>query len=71
MEYQTVYETSEYLYDGSKKLDNKVNELIKDGWEPQGGVSVSPEVYGHKTWYTLCQAMVKRECPGQCGVRIY
>ena len=52
---------SDLFYNIVKELDDKVNKLIKDGWKPQGGVSVSTEVHGYKTWYTICQAMVKHE----------
>jgi len=38
-------------------LQNKVNAFIRDGWTPQGGVSVT----GRADPYKWSQAMVKHE----------
>ena len=40
------------------QLENQVNRYIADGWEPLGGVVVSP-AQGYT--YTLFQTMIKKE----------
>ena len=45
MEYNVAWESSII------KFRNEVNRMIKDGWKPQGGISVSGK------WYY--QAMIK------------
>lgn len=40
------------------ELEKKVNEFIKEGWEPQGGIAI--ERYGEISAYYF-QAMIKRE----------
>ena len=37
------------------ELEDTVNVLIKEGWQPLGGVSIANEIMDH------CQAMVKYE----------
>jgi hypothetical protein len=49
VEYKVVKFTSD------KELVNVVNSLIKEGWQPLGGVSIANEIMDH------CQAMVKYE----------
>ena len=51
MEYTTVIESSEY------KLREKVTEMIKMGWRPQGGISFVFHSGYKETW---AQAMVKK-----------
>ena len=43
-----------------EQLISKVTELIKQGWKPQGGISVSTvaPVLGK---HIFCQAMIKEE----------
>ena len=50
MEYTTVTESSKY------KLREKVTEMIKMGWRPQGGESFVFHGAFNETW---AQAMVK------------
>lgn len=38
-------------------LIEMVNDKIKEGWEPQGGVSFAQGQYGEKVW---AQAVVKK-----------
>ena len=64
MEYKVVLVTAPMgflgpkVQDTAERLETEVRELIAQGWEPQGGVSM-----GH-TWAgkapCLCQAMVRR-----------
>jgi hypothetical protein len=37
----------------NRNLEDKVNELIEDGWKPQGGITIDN--------FVLVQAMVKEE----------
>lgn len=41
------------IYSSIKMLEEKVNEYLKDGWEPIGGISISE--YG-----AVFQAMIKK-----------
>jgi len=36
-------------------LEGEINEMIKDGWKPQGGLSVVKDGLGT----SYCQAMIK------------
>lgn len=49
MKYKVIEETSRYDF------EHKVNESIRDGWKPLGGMSFSG-VYGYGETYT--QAMI-------------
>jgi len=51
MEYKIV--TQKYYQD----LENEVNNLIKNGWKPQGGVAILYDSENGRTEYY--QAMVK------------
>ncbi len=58
--YKIVY-ADRFLYDNATAdLEAEVNALIKEGWIPQGGVSITTNAENHQR-YVLCQAMVKRE----------
>jgi hypothetical protein len=52
MEYQVVE-----AHGDVQKLQVAVNELIQDGWEPQGGVAVGYSPQSMTWWYY--QAMVR------------
>lgn len=45
-----------------KEIINLVNDMIKDGWEPQGGISV---IQDSALGPIMFQAMVKKEGPGE------
>ena len=45
-------------FGGTEKLTDIVNDMIRDGWEPQGGVFV---VNDSLVGYIVFQAMIKRE----------
>ena len=70
MKYQTVIVRGSYWWECERELNSKVNKLIEEGWEPQGGVSIAVENLAP----TLCQAMVKheeiKEDRNHCEVRI-
>ena len=56
MEYKIVYIKYRPLNSGIKELEEKITELIKEGWQVQGGVSITT----HTDFsFTLAQAMVK------------
>lgn len=58
MEYQIVYSSEIYEHFAAiRDLQDKVRELIKHGWQPQGGVSIVFSSYSHK--YVATQAMIK------------
>lgn len=44
--------------DGFKAMNEEVNEMLQDGWELQGGTSMSHAPSGTKYF---CQAMIKRD----------
>ena len=54
MEYTVVKEQNR------EELIRKVTELIKQGWKPLGGISVST-VAPIAGIYILCQAMIKEQ----------
>lgn len=54
MEYQIILEGSVV------SLAPKVNELIAQGWEPHGGVSVAVGGNGKNLTVCCAQAMIKR-----------
>lgn len=56
MYYKVVCVQSANYYDAARKLAIDVEEALRDGWRPQGGVSVAVNQYEQ---YTLCQALVK------------
>ena len=41
-------------------LEEKVNELIKDGWQLQGGVSISLSESDDYMYFDCAQAMIKK-----------
>lgn len=52
----TDYIIVQEVYDA--QMERSVNDHIKDGWQPLGGISVIENEDGDKVYY---QAMVKRE----------
>ncbi len=61
MEYKIVFETDE------RKFEKEVNSLIKSGWEPLGGASVSESIEekagvfgGDEVSMSFVQAMIKK-----------
>ena len=58
-QYKIVHAISRALCDAVKYLEKEVNELLQEGWELQGGVSVSKADNG--SYSAACQAMVKKE----------
>lgn len=54
MEYKIVTVCESPLQKALEKLEKEVNKLCKEGWKPQGGVSVTVHIA-----FTVCQAMVK------------
>jgi hypothetical protein len=54
------YRILEVAGNGSgKDLAKNVNALIKEGWKPQGGVSISLANIDGMEVYSLAQAMIK------------
>lgn len=51
MEYTAI------LGDDGGEFKRRINEMIKDGWEPLGGISVASDGTG----VLFTQAMIKRE----------
>lgn len=41
------------------KIQVKVKELIKQGWKPQGGLSMTSVGSGHQSTPIFAQAMIK------------
>lgn len=59
--YKIVTACEEIRCIATKTVEDEVNELKKQGWIEQGGVSVATTKYGYDTFYTIAQAMVKKE----------
>ena len=56
MEYKVV--AKKYV----SELENAINELIKEGWEPQGGIAYSKyPINSTKYEYKYLQAMIKNK----------
>jgi len=45
--------------DNTEALERAVNDLIQEGWYPQGGVAVAPETPDFNGFYV--QAMARKE----------
>ena len=58
MEYCIVKGEGATLSSALSELTNEVNQKLKEGWGPQGGVTVvlTDTVYD---WFYACQAMIK------------
>lgn len=56
--YKIVYAQENYMPDAVDEVEQKVNELKKEGWTEQGGVSISCELRG---FCYVSQAMVKKD----------
>jgi hypothetical protein len=48
-------------YYGIDSFENKINRMIKSGWQPQGGITRTAVVRGRLTVeeHTITQAMIK------------
>lgn len=55
MQYTIVGGSGFNILEGLSALEESVSELIKEGWEPIGGIAV-------KDSGLVFQAMIKREC---------
>lgn len=61
MEYIIIsHQTSKSHYEAELEVKKEVNQKIKKGYEPIGGVSVATEKSGYTVYYTVAQAMIKR-----------
>ena len=58
MQYKIVYAQDKYLHSAIEKLEKQVKNLMNDGWEPVGGVSVI-KPYETLTDHEVFQAMIK------------
>lgn len=56
MEYQIISVMGETVTEACNELEERVKFYLRDGWQPQGGISVT-----HITieFYYACQAMIK------------
>ena len=61
MEYCIVKRESTRLSNALSELTKEVNQKLKEGWEPQGGVSIAIEKLAitETEWFYVCQAMVR------------
>ena len=59
MEYKIVSFLARTIDDATQNVTDKVNNLMKDGWVPQGGVSVLVSEAGYSSYYYVAQALVK------------
>lgn len=58
MQYKIVYEYHSTVGDALRSLESEVKILCKEGWKPQGGISITSKSE-KETWCYACQAMVK------------
>lgn len=58
MKYCIVKGEGAPLSNALSELTEKVNQKLKEGWEPQGGVAVALTDY---EWFYACQAMIKND----------
>ena len=58
MDYKVVYGQGLSIVGAVAELEQEVDDLIMDGYKPQGGVSVTTED-SNSNWITVCQAMIK------------
>ena len=63
IEYRILYQSSHFLSDALDKLEQEVNNLLKYGWRPQGGISIA-EADNSINKYKVCQAMCKVQNSG-------
>ena len=61
MKYEVIVVEHPHKLKAQLKLQEKVNELLKDGWDVNGGVSVSAYVFEFTQYYVLAQSMIKDE----------
>ena len=60
MEYQVVISSEKTAFEASNKLEKEVNSLIKRGYKPLGGVSVSRSDTDYMQMIVMSQAMIKK-----------
>lgn len=60
MQYKVLREESGNFSASLKNLEKEVEELIKKGWIPQGGISISSFTI-ELPHYIIAQAMIKEE----------
>ena len=59
MNYRVIVVSESNAVISAMKLEQKVNELLKQGWKLQGGVSVSRSEIGSSCRVVMTQAMIK------------
>lgn len=59
MDYKVITVENKYLYEAEEEFMQIVNRHLQDGWNLQGGVSITSRQYGNYNYYTFAQAMVK------------
>lgn len=60
MEYTVLTGKSNSLSDARLEIERKVEKLLKQGWELNGGISVSNSQDDYSDCYVLAQALVKK-----------
>lgn len=60
MEYTVLTGKSNTLSDARLEIERKVEKLLKQGWELNGGISVSNSQDDYSARYVLAQALVKK-----------
>ena len=56
MEYKIISAVGGSVIDACNKLEEWVKFCLRNGWQPQGGISVTPTTFG---FCYACQAMIK------------
>ena len=59
--YKIVCSEQRGLPEAIEQVENQVKKLKSQGWVEQGGVSISSANYRYDFYYSVAQAMVKKE----------
>lgn len=60
MDYIILQAESKDRWDAARSLQEDVKSKMQNGYEPQGGISVSISKHGYEDWYLFSQAMIKK-----------
>ena len=60
MQYKVVSTSSMEITNAQRELEDQVSQLIKDGWKPLGGVSLSVTPVAYAI-HNFAQAMIKED----------
>ena len=59
MEYKVIYSKDRQFNTCLENIEHQVNELLREGWKPIGGVSILNTECGYPHMYVISQAVIK------------